>query len=447
MFFPTTCKWYADDIGTVFVPVMEVFDFIPASKKFIGTLKDLLEIQYRHVLSGASHVIDVDVKIRQGLERSVQTIYTWIETVVQDWEQRIAGSVSLFTRTAVSQPPASDSWASTPQLPPSPAPTPTVVVPGNAGPINALPRGESPGAMAPAGTRGTSARRRPNPAPKRVKRAEILPKAVPQTQIPVPIQRARSPQPQARVASHTFRPQRVVLPSQAGPTPTSTAPNLDQRPPYHTSWENPPVTMAGPYGVPYSRPGDVFQHPAMAPTHYAPIHTNHLEVQQYLAPEQAADTITGDAMQHDMDTRPPSTSTISTLYASRLMSTTPRSSLASLTWIRDENRDSSQTLVEAHPPGRCRDMYCPSCSKALPEDVHSPLGMHHPSVSGPPPHHLHAFQTAGRVGPPFTTSPGEVHNFADQVEWGFQGGGIHGQGAGGNNDNLFGGGHGPQEGY
>jgi hypothetical protein len=393
--------------------------------------------------------MNVDVKIRQGLERSVQTIYNWIETVVQDWEQRISGTFSLYTSSAISQPPATDSWASTPQLlPPSPAPTPTVVVSGNAGPINTLPGAESPGATAPPGARGTSARRRPNPPPKRIKRAEIMPKAPPQTQIPVPIQRARTPQPQTRTVSHTFRPPRV-LPSQSVLPPTSTAPNLDPGPPYHTSWENPTVTMGGTYGVSYSSPGDVFQHTAMAPTHYAPIHPNHLEAQQYLAPEQPADSVPPDAMHHDMDTRPPSTSTISTIHASRLMSTTPRSSLASLSWIRDENRDSSQTLVEAHPPGRCRELYCPSCSKTMPEDMHSPVVMH-PSVTGPPqPHHHHAYQTVGGTGPPFTTSPGEVHNFADQVEWSFHAaGGVHGHGAGGNNDNMFGGGgHGPQEGY
>lgn len=438
---------------TVFVPVMEIFDFIAESKKFIGTLMDLLELQYRHVLEGASHIKDIDVKIRQGLERSTSSIYNWIETVVQDWEKRISGTVSFFTSSVVSQSAATDSWASSPQpLPPSPAPTPTVA-PGTVGAAGTLPGAESPNTTAPAAARGTSTRRRPNPPPKRIKRAEILPKAQPPpTQIPVPIQRARTPQPQPRIASSSFRPPRAVLPSQSVLPPATTAPNLDPGAQYHTAWEPPNVTMPGGYAIPYSSPGGVFQHPGLTPTHYAPMHPNQLEVQQYLAPEQQSDIVTTEPMQHDVPPRPPSTSTISTLHASRLMSATPRSSLASLTWIRDENRDSSQTLVEAHPPGRCRDIYCPSCSKALPDDItaqHSPVGAIHP-VTGPPSHH-HAFQTAGGgggpgSGPPFTTSPGsgEIHSFAGQVDWGFHA--AHG-GPGGN-DNMFGGsGPGPQEGY
>src|SRR5689334_14205966 len=103
---------------------MEVFDFISESKRFLDRMKDLLEIQYRHIIEGASQVFDVDLKIHQGLERSAGSIYTWIETVVQDWEKRISGTVSPFTSSAISQPATSDSWASTPRLPPSPAPTP-----------------------------------------------------------------------------------------------------------------------------------------------------------------------------------------------------------------------------------------------------------------------------------------------------------------------------------
>ena len=420
---------------------MEIFDFIFESKKFLSTLKDLLEIQYRHVLEGASQVANVDVKIRQGLERSAGSIYTWIETVVQDWEQRIAGTVSLFTNTAISQPAASESWASTPPLPPSPAPTPTVM-PGNV--ASTLAGGESPGPAVPAGPRGASVRRRPNPPPKRIKRPEILPKAPPPTQIPMPIQRARTPQPQARVASNAFRPPPSVLPSQSVPIPSSAT---HHGLPYHTSWETPTVTVTSAYSVPYTSPGDVFQHPAMTPTHYAPIHSQ-LDVQPpYLAPEQQTETMSPEAMQQDVDPRPQSAATI---HANRLtMSTTPRSSLASLSWMRDENRDSSQTLVEAHPPGRCANMYCPSCSKTLPDDMGaqpSPVGIHH--VTGAP-HHHPAFHTAGPGGGgPFHTSPspGEVHGYTEQVEWSFHGaGGIHGAGG---NDNMFGGGHhGPQEGY
>jgi hypothetical protein len=389
--------------------------------------------------------MDVDLKIHQGLERSTKSIYTWIETVVQDWEQRISGTVSLFTSSAISQPATSDSWASTPLLPPSPASTPTVVA-GNPGAASTVPGAESPGAPAPAGLRGTSVRRRPNPPPKRIKRPEILPKAPAPTQIPLPIQRARSPQPQGRVASNAFRPPPTVLPSQSVPMPPSTTQGLNPGPPYHTSWDNPTVTVSSAYTVPYTSPGDVFQHSAMTQTHYGSIHPNQLEVQpSYLGPEQS-ETMSPDTMHHEMDPRPQSTATI---HANRLtMSTTPRSSLASLSWIRDENRDSSQTLVEAHPPGRCGNMYCPSCNKTMPDDMAgqpSPVVIH--PVTGAP-HHHHAFHTAGAgPGAPFQTSPspGEVHGFTDQAEWFHGAGGIHGPGG---NDNMFGGGHhGPQEGY
>ncbi|SPQ25516.1 859c1dd6-41d9-455e-a6a6-56917532f9c8 [Thermothielavioides terrestris] len=415
----------------VFVPVMEIFDFVAESKKFLGTLKDLLELQYRHVLEGANQVMNVDLKIHQGLERSAKSIYTWIETVVQDWEQRISGTVSLFTSSAISQSATSDSWASTPQLPPSPAPTPTVV-PGNVTAASSLPGSESPGATAPAGLRGTSVRRRPNPPPKRIKRPEILPKAPRPTQIPMPTQRARTPQPQAKVTSASFRPPAPpVLASQSVALQTATTQAIEPGPPYQPSWDHPSVTVDSAYSVPYTSPPDVFPHPAMTPTHYAPMHPDQLEVQSsYLAPERPAEPVRSEALQRDVDPRPQSTATI---HANRLtMSTTPRSSLASLSWIRDENRDSSQTLVEAHPPGRCGNMYCPSCSKTLPDDMvaqPSPVGIH--PVTGAP-HHHPAFHTAGTgPGGPFQTSPspGEVHGFADQVEWSFPAsGGIHGAG-------------------
>lgn len=432
---------------------MEIFDFISESKKFLSTLKDLLEIQYRHVLHDAGEVADVELKIRQGLERSARSIYTWIETVVQDWELRISGTVSFFTSSSIRRA-TSDSWASTPQpFPPSPAPTTPNVASGSANASGAaMPRGASPGATAPAASRDASARRRANPPPKRMKRAaELLPKIQPSvpaqkppTQIPVPIQRARTPQSQARAVSNTLRPSQTVLPSHSVPTPTSAAPNLDPGPPFHANWENPTVTVPETYGLPYSsNPGGVFQHATLTPTHYATIHTNPLDVQPYLPPDQPAGTATAETMHHDADAPPQSTSSI---HASRLMSTTPRSSLASLTWIRDENRDSSQTLVEAHPPGRCSDMYCPSCSKALPDDLAPPPPAGENPVTGP--QHHHVFPNAGTgTGVPFSTSagPGEIHSFADPVEWSFHAaGGIH---PAGGNDNIFGGGPGPQEGY
>ncbi|KAL1843045.1 hypothetical protein VTJ49DRAFT_3180 [Mycothermus thermophilus] len=378
----------------VFVPVMEVFDFISESKKFLTTLKDLLELQYRHVLEGATHAMDIDVKIRQGLERSTSSIYNWIETVVQDWEQRISGTMSLFTSSAIRQAASSDSWASTPQLPPSPAPTPTVVA-GSVGATTTSTESESPGATAPAVARPPPAnRRRTNPPPKRIKRPEILPKVSGPTQIPVPIQRARTPQSQVRLTG-------------------------------------------------------MFQHPAMTPTHYTSIHPNPLDVpSSYLGSEQQAASMSPEGMHNEMDTRPQSATT---LNANRFtMSTaTPRSSLASLSWIRDEHRDSSQTLVEAHPPGRCGNLYCPSCSKPLAEDIvpqPSPVGIH--PVTGAPQQHP-GFHTAGAgQRGPFQTSPisAEVHGLSDQVEWSFHSaGGIHGTGGG---EAMFGGGHhGPREGY
>jgi hypothetical protein len=389
-------------------------------------------------------VVDVDLKIHQGLERSAKTIYTWIETVVQDWEQRISGTVSLFSSSAISQPDtSSDRWASTPHFPPSPAPTPTVL-PGNATTPSTMPGAENPGATAPGGLRTSSVRRRPDPPPKRIKRPEILPKAPPPTQIPLPIQRARTPQSQARIVSASFRPPATVLPSQSIPIPTPATQKLEPGAPYQSSWEHPTVTVTSAYSVPYTSQGDVYQHPGMTPTHYAPIHPAYLA-----STEQPNETVSVETMQqHELDQRPQSATTI---HANRLtMSTASRSSLASLSWIRDENRDSSQTLVEAHPPGRCGNLYCPSCSKTLPDDMAaqtSPVGMH--AVAGA--HHHHpGFHTAGTgTGAPFQTShrPGEVHGFGDQVEWSFHtAGGVHGVGA--NHNNLFGGSHqGPQEGY
>ncbi|EAQ87590.1 hypothetical protein CHGG_04209 [Chaetomium globosum CBS 148.51] len=367
----------------------------PESKKFLAVLSDLLGLQYHHVLEGATQVMNVDLKIRQGIERSTGSIYNWIETVVQDWEQRIAGTVSLFTSSAISQPATSDSWASTPHLPPSPAPT-TTVVPGNAASATStVPGAESPGAPAPASIRGTSARRRPNPPPKRIKRPEILPKAPAPTQIPLPIQRARDTSITGKSREQYFQ-----AASHSAPKPVGSLGAID-----HARYQPRPAVS---YEL--GNPG--------GDSHYGSIHPNQLDVQAaaYLGSEQS-DTMSPDAMQHDVDPRPPSAATI---HANRLtMSTTPRSSLASLLWNRDENRDSSQTLVEAHPPGRCANMYCPSCNKTMPDDIAaqpSPVGIH--PVTGAPHHHV--FHTAGPgQGGPFqpSPSPNEVHGFTDQVEW------------------------------
>ncbi|KAK4161070.1 hypothetical protein QBC43DRAFT_107642 [Cladorrhinum sp. PSN259] len=447
-----------------FIPVMEIFDFISESKKFVATLKDLLEIQYRHVLEGTREALGIDLKIRQGLERSTQSIYNWIETVVQDWEQRVSGTVSFFNGADIERAPAAESWPPCAQLlPPSPASTPTVVSgTTSSGIVSIAPGTDIDSSALPAAARGTSAaRRRPNPPPKRIKRAEVLPKGQHTTQIPQPIQRARTPQLQARTLSSSFRP-RPVLPSQSIQIPASASPHLEPTPSFpHPAWE-PTVTMSNSYNIPYTHAGDLFQPPITAPAQYSPIPITQGQLEsQYLKHEHqpspdAVHIPTTEGMQHDLGVRPQSTmstSTISTMRASRLI--TPRSSIAS-TWMRDENRDSSQTLVEAHPPGRCQNMYCPSCSKPMPDDVgmtmtvQSPVGMHHPAPVGQQHHqshhqphqHPHAQQHglyvtgAGAAFPP-TTGP-EVHSF-EPVDWGYHGGG------GGGNPNMFGGHGGPQE--
>jgi hypothetical protein len=427
----------------VFVPVMEVFDFISESKKFLTTLKDLLDLQYRYVLEGATYAMDIDLKIRQGLERSMSSIYNWIETVVQDWEQRISGTFSMFTSSAIRQ---ATSDASSPQLPPSPAPTPSVVA-GSMGATTVSTGSESPGATTtPAVARPPANRRRTNPPPKRIKRPDILPKAPPPTQIPVPIQRARTPQGQPRVTGGVLRPSPPVLPSQSvhNMQPATTQ-SLNPSPQYPTTsgWDHTAVAVSGAYNVPYTSPTDVFQHPAMTPTHYAPIHPNALDVQQsYLGSEQQTASLSPEGMPSEMDARPQSAS----LHANRFtISSTPRSSLASMTWIRDENRDSSQTLVEAHPPGKCANLYCPSCSKPYADELvaqPSPVAIN--PVTGAPQQH-HGFHTAGpgQRGP-FQASPlsADVHGMSDQVDWSFHSaGGIHGAGG----DGMFGGHHGPRE--
>jgi hypothetical protein len=442
---------------TDFVPVMEIFDLIDESKKFLHQLRDLLELQYRHVLSGANQALGIDLKIRQGLEKSVNTIYRWIETVVDTWEKNKVGTASPFTKTLIERATSSESSiGSTPKLlPPSPAPTPTVAAQaGSSNPAanTTTASGESPSTSGSAGFEGASlpARRRPNPPPKRIKRAELLPK-LPPTQIPIPIQRARTPQAQ-RTTATPIRPARPVLPSQAMPAQTTTAASLNPVPAFQQTWEPPAVTMANTYPiatVSYSAPSETLQHPSLAPTHYSPMdvqqHQHQLEVQPFMSSEQQGDVMHADSMQRDLDGFRSSTST---LHASQLISTTPRSSLTSLQWMRD-NRDSSQTLVEAHPPGRCRNLFCPSCNKTLPDDLtmQSPTGLH-PVTTGAPNHH--SFHTSGGLGPPFTTAPGtgDIPSFAEPVTaWGFDAtaGTLHG---GGGNGNLFGGGHhGPQEGY
>ena len=103
-----------------------------------------------------------------------------------------------------------------------------------------------------------------------------------------------------------------------------------------------------------------------------------------------------------------------------------RSSLASV-WNRDSaNRDSSQTLVEAHPPGPCQNLYCPSCSKTLPEGVGHP-GMPH---SGPG-NMFEGDMMHGGFNPMIHVVGAEHAEFVNPAEWGQLGDAAGGAGPGG----------------
>lgn len=327
-----------------FVPVMEVFDFVAESKKFLGQLKDLLEIQYRYVLEDTAPPSDIELKVHQGLERSTQSLYTWIETVVQDWEQRISGTVSSFFPNGATNPAArTDNWAGTSQLlPPSPT-LPPAVVPVDTSTFSAMPGGDLP-AAAP--------RRQINPNPKRAKRANVPVKIQPSTQIPVPIQRAGTPQSHAR----TVAPKRsqVTLSTQPAehPMPHS-AQSHESRSPFHQSWESSPVAVPVTYGMTYHSQ-TIYQPPGTP--HYPPSGHNP-NTPSFYTPESGIEVEGG----HDAKLEQ-----VPAMESRIMMAATPRSSAA---WIRDENRDSSQTLVEAHPAGRCSNMYCPGCSKTMPEEL------------------------------------------------------------------------------
>ncbi|KAK4448464.1 hypothetical protein QBC34DRAFT_426518 [Podospora aff. communis PSN243] len=376
-----------------FVPVMEVFDFVAESKKFLSKLRDLLELQYRFVLEeGAGQQVDDDFdrKIRQGLDRSTQSIYNWIEAVVQDWEQRFTGSVSHFPLPELSRirPPVEDSWTGAHQLlPPSPALTPTVA-PGAEASTATGSRDESPDSTNQSSVAGGSSVRRINPS-KRIRRSDVTPK----TQIPVPIQKARTPQPQSRTPSSSLRrPSGVpVLATQTPGTLPSNAPiQTTTRPTFPQQWmDYPPVSSpyATQYPVMTSSPGLPPQTHVTAPPQYSTTvpqspflpsepttpadHAQHQLQRQHV-----------EGLQHDPSTTDPHHS--ATIRSSRFMGATPRTSLTSI-WVRESNanRDSAQTLVEAHPPGPCQSLYCPSCSKTLPDGVAHPGmpqsggGIHH----------------------------------------------------------------------
>jgi len=133
---------------------MEVSEFVAESKKSLARLKDLLELQYRYILNQAG---DNEPKIRQGLDRSTHSIYSWIEAVVQDWEQRFTQTSSLFPQHELSniqeasEDAAAGEW---PLIPPSPAPTPT------AAPAPAhVPIRETMATQPPGRGRGSSLRR------------------------------------------------------------------------------------------------------------------------------------------------------------------------------------------------------------------------------------------------------------------------------------------------
>ncbi|KAK3390621.1 hypothetical protein B0H63DRAFT_492924 [Podospora didyma] len=397
--------------GPAFVPVMEIFDFVSESKRLLSTLKDLLEIQYRHVLEDTGQPVDIELKIHQGLERSTQSMYNWMETVVQDWEQRIAGAVSSFSGSSDGRPGRAENWAGTSQLlPPSPALTPAVVL-GNTNARDNLADDES--------LRGPQNRRQLNPPPKRAKRANPLVKAKPMTQIPVPIQRAGTPQSHLRaVTTNTLR-STPSLPAlhldQSVASPGTNPAKLERRSSYHQGWESPAVTVPTTYGMPYNSP--VVYHSPSTPLYPAAGH-NQLP-SSYFPP----DTTMGAEGTYEGDVRQAGAAR----ERQSILSSTPRTSLS---WIRDENRDSSQTLVEAHPAGRCSNIYCPSCSKTIPEAILMPQGLPTSGVGQV----FVADQSQFRGGEiPFPEQHTEWHHFHN----------VSGGGGTGNND-MFGG---PREGY
>ncbi|KAK3318962.1 hypothetical protein B0H66DRAFT_253923 [Apodospora peruviana] len=365
-----------------FIPVMEIFDFVAESRKFLLKLKDLLELQYRYILDDSSQSADMEVKIRQGLERSTQSLYTWIETVVQDWEQRVAGTsgaASFFANLVATQQIAAENWAATSQaFPPSPALTPTVSATGTVG--TTVTSGDSPDPMASGGSavaarqyrlpqkrakRANASTPAPAPAPAPTP-ASASAKVQPATQIPVPSQAAsRTPSIGRASLGSSVRRTRPVLPSQPVPI-LQNAPSQDPISPYQTTtWESIPVSS--PYGIPFTNPA-FFQPPTPGETGQYPIVTTHSQTVPTYLPSEPNGPIEFERRQ-------------SAARTSRLMSSgTPRSSINS-TWMRDENRDSSQTLVEAHVPGRCQNMFCPSCNKTMPDADDVVVQKHQPMVT------------------------------------------------------------------
>ncbi|KAK4218615.1 hypothetical protein QBC37DRAFT_274665 [Rhypophila decipiens] len=361
-----------------FIPVMEIFDFAAESKKFLQQLQDLLDLQYRHVLDGAVRDADMEIKIRQGLERSTQSIYTWIETVVQDWEQRAAGISSaarFFNNLSANHSARVNNWvATTEALPPSPALTPTV--PGSVADTGAstVLKVEPPELVAPMNPTitnqtapGTQTARYRLPQ-KRAKRANNAATTQPATQIPVPSHASRAASLGRSFGSRLARP---MLPSHpppsqpAPPPPLQSAPSQETISQYQsTHWESIPVSS--PYAMSYNSPTGFFPPTTGIDAGQYPTVTHSQVVQPFLPSEATVPT--------DFERRPSSS------RISRIMSSTPRSSIAS-NWMRDENRDSSQTLVEPHGPGRCSVMFCPTCNKTLPDSMDM---MHGHPTSEPP---------------------------------------------------------------
>lgn len=348
---------------------MEIFDFAAESKKFLRQLQDLLELQYRHVLDGTVQDADMEIKIRQGLERSTQSIYTWIETVVQDWEQRAAGISSaarFFNNLSANHAVRVDNWvATTEALPPSPALTPTV--PGSVADtgVTTTLKVEPPELVAPGNPMVTSQSATASGTPtaryrlpqKRAKRTNVSPSTQPPpTQIPVPSQASRAASLGRSFGSRLARP---MLPSHpppsqpAPPPPLQSAPSQETISPYQpTHWESIPVSS--PYAMSYNSPTGFFPPTTGIDAGQYPNVTHGQVVQPFLPSEATVPT--------EFERRP------SASRISRIMSSTPRSSIAS-NWMRDENRDSSQTLVEPHGPGRCSVMYCPTCNKTMPDSM------------------------------------------------------------------------------
>ncbi|KAK3935810.1 hypothetical protein QBC46DRAFT_357971 [Diplogelasinospora grovesii] len=333
-----------------FIPVMEIHDFVAQSKQFLDRLKDLLEIQYRHVLEGVSQPQDTELKLRQGLEKSTNTIYLWIEHVVQSWQHAIAGAMSFVAHAAAST--SHERWNNDNARSSSISVAQFV----GAGPARMA---SHDGSRAPMVSDSQSRTRRyiRTRARKFRKGDDESTTLQPATQIPVLAQRnSRTPElhgshHQQLGSSRQFRP---LLPDTAALQP-EISPNRDPRLSYHDpSREAAQVGVsASGYDIPPFISAAVF--PSGLPTEAAS--RQHLE---------GITSNPGGASYLSFSTEPEfqAPAMFDTLNKSPYVPPmTRRISADSSCVMRDETRDSSQTLVEAHPAGPCQDMYCVRCTE------------------------------------------------------------------------------------